>query len=134
MNPNLAQQQADAIKARRTTEGTIHGLDGWIAQRTDRCAAGYAPAQHPGACQCGADDEWAIFRRALSQAVDSDGVVRQGAVRPLIRSIPPRKVGPCYARAKREGLLVEVGREQSTDLAGKNGHHWSPVYELRSAA
>ena len=108
-------------------------LGTWAASQPGRCPAGYASQQHPDLCACGAADEFAIFRRALLKAVDSEGVIRQGAVRPLIRSIPPRRVGPCYARAKREGLLVEIGREQSTDHAGKNGHHTAPVYSLRAA-
>ena len=45
-------------------------------------------------------------------------------------AIPPREIGRLYARAKREGLLVEVGTERSDDRKGKNAGRHEPVYEL----
>lgn len=79
-------------------------------------------------------DEWATFTAALRQA-SVGGVVHQSAVRPIIRGrIEPKHIGRCYSRAKREGLLVEIGHDESNDQIGKNAGRLEPRYELRSAA
>lgn len=104
-----------------------------LAHVGGRCAYGYAPIQHPDLCNC-AESEWSIFVRALHKVV-RDGEVHQRDVRPLIRGqINPKHIGGCYTRAKREGLLREIRREPSNDVAGRNTNKWEPVYELRSAA
>ena len=48
--------------------------------------------------------------------------------------VAPKRIGQFYARAKREALLVQVGKEPSNDRQGRNTHHDSPIYELRKAA
>lgn len=112
-------------------------LPTYLATIPGRCPDGFASAQHPRLCSCRestSPSEWVIFTSALRKAAKS-GRVHQGDVRPLIRGrIEPRHIGRCYSRARREGLLVEVGREQSNDVAGRNTNKWEPVYELRSAA
>lgn len=109
-------------------------LDTFLATRTDRCpGCGFHPAHQACACHT---DEWALFVAALRQAASasSDGRVHQHHVRPLIRGrVFHKHVGQLYARAKREGVLRPVDEEQSKDSAGRNTHHKSPVYELRSA-
>jgi hypothetical protein len=95
-----------------------------------RCSHGYA------ACQpcpdCGTTTEWATFTAALARAVRG-GLIHQSDMRPLLRGrVEPRHVGQCYARAKREGLIVEVAREVSDDTAGRNTNKWEPIYELRT--
>lgn len=80
------------------------------------------------------DDVWALFVAALHQAARG-GVVRQNDVRPLIRGrINPKTIGRLYSRAKREGLLVEAGFDESRDHEGKNAGRLEPKYELRDAA
>lgn len=103
-----------------------------------RCPHGFHTSQRdlhdctPTAPQ--ADDEWHIFTAALRQAA-VNGVVHQDKVRPLIRGrVYHKHVGQFYARARREGLLTLLTEEQSKDHEGRNTHHKSPVYELRSAA
>lgn len=128
---------------------TTPGLDAYLAQRPDRCPQGFAQVQHDGGlCSCaGANlkargqavtsaDEWHIFTAAIRQAAaqSPDGKVHQTAVRPLIAAIPPKHRGLLYRRARNEGLLVEAGWEQSTDIAGRNGDKQQRYYELRSAA
>jgi hypothetical protein len=72
--------------------------------------------------------EWAIFCRALREAAVG-GVVHQRDVRPLVSGrIKPQSVGRCYSRAIREGLITEVRRERSNDVAGRNTNKLEPVY------
>ena len=79
-------------------------------------------------------DEWSVFLAALRSAA-VDGIVHQDNVRPLIRGrIEPKRIGRCYARAKREGLLVPVGIDESHDYAGKNAGRPEPRYQLREAS
>lgn len=110
-------------------------LDTYLKSRPDRCSGcGYHPA-HQG-CRC-ETDEWSLFLAAVRQAASAaaDGKVHQHLVRPLIRGrIAPKHIGALYRRAKSEGLLVQVGKEPSRDVAGRNTHHDSPVYELREAS
>ena len=81
-------------------------------------------------------DEWAVFLAAVQQAAASsaDGLVHQTAVRPLIAAIPPKHRGLLYRRARTEGLLREVGWEQSTDVAGRNGDKQQRIYEWKAVA
>lgn len=81
-------------------------------------------------------DEWQVFLAAIKQAAaqSPDGKVHQTAVRPLIAAIPPKHRGLLYRRARNEGLLVEAGWEQSTDIAGRNGDKQQRYYELKGAA
>lgn len=84
---------------------------------------------------CGRPDEWSLFVAALKSSVRSDGTVHQSDVRPKIRGrIHPKHIGQFYARARRDGLIRELRREQSGDVAGRNTNKWEPVYELSSAA
>ena len=107
-------------------------LDAYLASRGDRCpGCGYHPAHQGCVCET---DEWALFTAALRQAARGNKV-RQRHVRPLIHGrIEPKHIGLLYRRARREGLLREVDREESNDVKGGNTNKWEPVYELRSAA
>lgn len=108
---------------------TTLGLD----TRTDRCAHGFAAVHHPTFCGCTEMSEWVIFTAALRDSARA-GKVHQSDMRPRIRGrIEPKHIGQLYARAKREGLLVEVDREKSNDEAGRNTNKWEPIYELRTA-
>ena len=80
------------------------------------------------------DAERSIFVAAVRDAARG-GIVRQNDVRDDIRGrIFHKHVGPLWVWAQSSGLLVEVEREQSTDTTGRNAHHDSGVYQLRSAA
>ncbi len=114
-------------------------LDSWLRSRPDRCprCGHHPPTQgHGEACApTGPESEWRLFVGALQQVVRPDGRVHQHDVRPLIRGrVAPKRIGQFYARAKREELLVQVGKEPSNDRQGRNTHHDSPIYELRKAA
>lgn len=107
-----------------------------LAALPNRCSHGWAPEQRPlhDCPEFAPADEWSIFTAALRQAA-VNGVVHQDKVRPLIKGrVFHKHVGQFYARARREGLLTLLTEEQSKDHAGRNTHHKSPVYELRSAA
>ena len=119
-------------------------LDAYMASRPDRCACGYH-AERQG-CRCdgsagkaaaldaAAADEWAIFRAALVEATDAAGEIDQTAMRRLTRGrIYHKRIGRFYKRAKDEGLIVAVRREQSTDEAGRNSHHSATVYRRAAA-
>ena len=110
-------------------------LDAWAKSQPNRCSYGYAPEQHPGACEC-SESEWSVFVAAVRQAASLDGTVRQAKVRPLIRGkIPPRHIGTLYRRAKAEGLIRDTGeREPSNDFAGRNGDKLDRIYALAGAA
>ena len=61
--------------------------------------------------------------------------MHQHDVRRLIRGrVHHKHIGLFYRRAKKARLLVQVDKEPSTDAAGRNTHHDSPIYELRKAA
>jgi hypothetical protein len=80
---------------------------------------------------CPEGGEWAIFLDALRHAA-RDGDIHQKDVRPLIRGrIQHKHIGQLYRRAKKEGVLTQVGKEPSKDFQGRNTHHDSPVYALR---
>ena len=107
-------------------------LDQYLTGRPDRCAYGFSPNQHPGACECEHSD-WHVFTRAIRSAMKDNGEVSQNDIRPLIRGrIDPKRIGQLYRRARSEGLLVEVRREPSADVAGRNSHHWQPVYRVKA--
>jgi hypothetical protein len=109
-------------------------LDAYLRSCADRCSGcGYhVPSQ---GCRCGGPtDEWGIFLVAVRAAARGDRV-HQRDVRPLLRGrIEPKHIGLQYRRAIREGVLVEIAREQSNDEAGRNTNKWEPIYELRRAA
>ena len=108
-----------------------------LERYADRCEHGCHITQHPAFCECSEMTSWAVFTRALETAAkrSRDGLVHQGEVRPLIRNrIAPKTIGRLYSRARREGLLKQVGKEPSTDERGRNTHHDSPIYRLRGAA
>lgn len=113
----------------------------------DRCGFGYAPVHHPDFCGCQEMSEWVVFTDALARVAvtsttcrrprcDVSGThVHQDAMRPIIRGrIEPKHIGLIYKRAKSEGLLKPADKEPSGDTTGRNTHHDSPVYELRSVA
>lgn len=106
----------------------------WAASQPDRCARGFhLTAQHPDLCDC-QSDEWRVFTAALRQ-VARDGEVHQRDMRPLLRGrIEASHIGQQYKRAIREGVIREIRREQSNDVAGRNTNKFEPVYQLRSAA
>lgn len=119
-------------------------LDGYLATRSDRCQHGYAPNQGCPTCTPVAPDqgkagaaganEWSVFVAAVRQVVRPDGTVRANDVRPLIRGrIFHKRIGGYYNRAVNEGLLERLGKEDSTDLQGRNTHHGSGVFRLRGA-
>ena len=102
-----------------------------------RCPEGFAPIQHPRFCLCTSTGvtPWQIFLRACAAVRKPDGRVHQADVRPLIHGrIDSHEIGRLYSRAKREGVLVEVTREKSKDVKGRNTNKWDPIYELRDAA
>lgn len=98
------------------------------------CGAHVAPQPRDATLGAITPEEWACFTAALRAAVDADGLVSQTRVRPLIQTIPHKHRGQLYRRARREGLLVEVGREDSTDHAGRNEDKSQRLYRLRDAA
>lgn len=111
--------------------------------RANRCAAGFdLTTQHGdnGLCKCPesasvtAGTDWHTFVTALKQAVRDNGEIHQGDVRPLIQTIPHKSRGLLYRRARTLGLIEQVGLEQSTDVAGRNGDKLQRIYKLRSAA
>jgi hypothetical protein len=112
-------------------------IDTWLRSRPDRCSdCGHHPPTQGHGADCAPLDsreaEWLLFVTALQQVVGHDGLVHQHDVRPLIRGrVHPKHIGQLYARAKRERLLVQVDKEPSTDAAGRNTHHDSPIYQLR---
>lgn len=112
-------------------------LDAYLASFSDRCddCGAHTVQPHRDDCRISGDtSEWAIFLAAL-RAAEKGGEVHQGDVRPLIVGrIAPKRIGLAYKRAIREGVLTFIRKEPSTDERGRNTHHDSPVYELRSAA
>lgn len=110
-------------------------LVAWLASYPDRCDFGYhLTTQHPSLCACEQTSEWGTFVRAVRQAADDQGRVSQTRMRPLIASIPAKHRGLLYRRARREGLLVEDGLEDSTDVAGRNADKQQRRYRLGDAA
>ena len=116
------------------------GIDTWLRAQPDRCDdCGHHPPTQGHGKDCAPVDsreaEWRLFLEVLDQSAGIDGLVHQDAIRPHLRGrVHPKHIGQLYARAKRQGLLVQVGKEPSTDAAGRNTHHDSPIYELRKAA
>lgn len=111
---------------------TTLGLD----RLPGRCEHGFADVHHPAFCNCSERGEWVTFVRALkaAAALSPDGLVHQTHMRPLIAAIPHKHRGLLYRKARRLGLIAEVGREDSTDRAGRNTDKAQRIYELRSAA
>lgn len=101
-----------------------------------RCQHGYHATQRALCHDCsGAPlDEWATFTAALKAAADAAGLIHQTDMRPLIAAIPHKHRGILYRRARTSGLIELVGKEPSTDAAGKNTDKDQKVYRLRSAA
>ena len=119
-------------------------LDAWLKTRPGRCPScghhvktqGHGATCAPIAPVEGAitPEEWATFTTALRQ-VARGGEVHQRDMRPLIRGrIQPTHIGSCYKRAIKVGLIREVRRERSNDVAGRNTNKDEPVYELREAS
>jgi hypothetical protein len=107
-------------------------LDTYLRGLAGRCpTCGYHLTKQRCVCQ---HSEWAIFTAALRTAAREDGTVHQGDVRPLIQAIPHKHRGLLYRRARQEGLLVEDGWEQSTDVAGRNSDKQQRRYRLAVAA
>jgi hypothetical protein len=108
------------------------GLEAALRSLPGRCAGCLYDVKHQG-CRC-VDGEWSTFVTAI-RAAAVGGIVHQRNVRPMIRGrIEPKHIGQQYARAIREGLLVEGSPERSDDSVGKNAGRWEPSYELRSTA
>ena len=113
-------------------------IDTWLRTRPDRCpTCGHHPPTQGHGADCAPvapSDEWTEFLHVLRE-VAVDGIVHQRDVRPKVRGrIYHKHIGQMYARAKREGVLVQIGKEPSGDREGRNEHHDSPVYKLRGAA
>jgi hypothetical protein len=107
-------------------------LDAYLKAQPGRCpGCGYHLERQ--SCQC-ATSEWAMFVAALRKAAREDGTIHQGDVRPLIQAIPHKHRGLMYRRARQEGLLVEDGWEQSTDVAGRNADKMARRYKLAGRA
>lgn len=83
---------------------------------------------------CGCPNEWAQFTSALKAAARPDGLIHQTDMRPLIQRIPHKHRGQLYRKARTSGLIEEVGKEDSTDRAGRNTDKDQRVYRLRAAA
>lgn len=125
-------------------------LQTWLANREDRCPAGFHAIQHPSLCHCqdvtpiAPRSEWAIFVQAVKAvAAENDGIVYQSdrpdgrlGVRRRIRGrIEPKHIGQLWRRARTEGLVSDTGeREPSNDTAGRNADKLDRIYSLRSAA
>lgn len=107
---------------------TTLGLD----RLAGRCTHGFdLKAHHPAFCGCQDGNEWATFLAALRSAADDQGHVSQNRVRPLVRGrIEPKHVGQLYRRARSEGLIRQVGWEQSDDTEGGNADKQCRVYAL----
>lgn len=110
----------------------------YAATLPGRCKHGFHPERQPGLCtKCppAPTDEWSLFLAALRQAVRDDSTVHASDMRRLIRGrIEPKHVGLCWRRARREGLVVEIGHERSDDERGKNAGRMEPYYRLREAS
>jgi hypothetical protein len=128
-------RRLQATASRLYLQGGAVTLDAWLKSQPGRCPDGFdLVTQHPGLCKCTDEPEWLIFTAALRQAARG-GEVHQRNMRPLLRGrIKPQQIGQQYKRAIREGLIAEIGREESNDQIGRNTNKWEPVYELRSAA
>lgn len=66
--------------------------------------------------------------RATARA--NDRTVSSNQVREHLTGVVthPRLVGQVYSELRREGRLIEVSAERSTDTAGGNAGKWIPVY------
>lgn len=107
-------------------------LADWLTEQDGRChGCGFHVASQ--GCRCPGSD-WDVFVRALKDCA-KNGVVHQNDVRPRLRGrINPKTIGPLYVKAQREGFMTQIGKEPSRDTQGRNTHHESGIYELRSAA
>jgi hypothetical protein len=107
-----------------------------LASLPGRCEHGnHLATQGCGLCTPVApNSEFAIFIAALRSAAGPDGLIHQTDVRPLIQAIPHKHRGTLYRKATAAGLIDAVGKEPSTDAAGKNLDKTQRVYRLRSAA
>lgn len=75
-----------------------------------------------------------LFVAAIRQ-VARGGLVRQNDVRPLVRGrIFHKHIGSLWTWAVASGLLEQIEREQSSDVASRNTHHNSGVYRLKRTA
>lgn len=99
-----------------------------LATLPDRCGHGYHATQHPALCACAGPDEWTAFVNALRTATRPDQTIHQGDVRPLIQGIPHKHRGLLYRKARTSGLIAVVGKEPSSDVAGRNTDKDSRVY------
>ncbi len=109
------------------------GLDAWAARQESRCACGFHVATQGCHCPTADDRDWLIFVNA-ARKVEKAGRVHQCDMRPLLRgALDPKSIGRQYARAKREGLLIEREPERSNDEVGRNAGRWEPTYELAAA-
>lgn len=107
-----------------------------LALLPGRCQHGYHATQRALCHDCsGAPlDEWAVFTAALKAAANAAGLIHQTDMRPLIQAIPHKHRGQLYVKARAKGLIEFVGKEPSTDAAGKNTDKDQKVYRLRRAA
>lgn len=111
-------------------------LTRFLASLPGRCEHGrHLASQGCGDCVPTAPtDEWSIFTAALKQAARADGLIHQTDVRPLIQRIYHKHRGPMYTKARHLGLIEFVGKEDSTDRAGKNTDKEQRVYRLLRSA
>lgn len=111
----------------------MSSLAAYLRTLPDRCpdCLAHVPTQgHNAGCTA---DEWTLYRHALRAAADSSGVIHMAALRPLTQGIHHKHRGQLLARAERERLIVSIGREPSTDLAGKNGNKTDRIFRLETA-
>lgn len=111
-------------------------LDAWLTSRPDRCPrCGWHVATQGHAASCTDDGEWRLFVAAVRQAVRDDLTVHQCDMRPLLRGrMEPKHIGLAWRRARRTGLLREVGHERSDDTEGRNAGRMEPYYRLATAS
>lgn len=129
MHVRVANQPGQSVTILGTA-AQMHGPDGVCTDCHGRSGETVRAVQVEPA-----RDEWDIFVAALRSAVDTAGEIHQGDVRPLIRGrIEPKHIGQFYRRARKEGLIKFLRKEQSNDEQGRNTHHDSPVYELKGTA
>lgn len=109
------------------------GLETYLRALPGRCqgCGHHVPTQ---GCKCPGGD-YAVFKDALRSVAEKDGTVHQRHMRRLIRGrIAPKQIGLFYRKAKAEGLIVDTGeREQSDDVAGRNGDKLDRLYRLVAA-
>lgn len=81
------------------------------------------------------DYEWETFKTILHSVATLHGRVSPNAMRPKLTQVAPRRIGPFYKRACREGLIEWRGDyETSDDAKGRNTGRPCRVYAYLGGA